>query len=69
MRQIRVGDRVRAFLNANISGKVVEIFLHPSGGAALMVGGVPPMVAYARVLLQDGNTVAVKTTELSILDS
>ena len=69
MRQIRVGDRAKAFLDANISGEVIEIFLRPSAGLFEMVGAVPPMDAFARILLQDGKTVVIKTTELSLLDS
>ena len=68
MRQFRIGDKARAFLNANISGEIVEIFLRPSS-TTLMAGGVPPMDAFARILLQDGKTVVIKTTELSLLDS
>ena len=65
MRQIRVGDKVRAFLDANICGEVTEIFYRPDPGQMLMVGGVPPAVAYAKIVMTDGKTVSIKTTELS----
>ena len=65
MRQIRVGDRVKAFLDANITGEVTEIFYKPTMGGMLMLGGVPPMQAFARILKSDGQTYVVRTTELS----
>lgn len=68
MRQIRTGDKVRAFLDANISGEVTEIFYKPAMGGMLMLGGVPPMEAYAHVRLPNGKMVVVRTTELSIVN-
>jgi len=68
MRRIRVGDKVRAFLDANISGEVTEMFYRDAAPGSLMVGGVPPVIAYAKVLLKDGRTAVVKTTELSHVD-
>ena len=68
MRRIRVGDKVRAFLDANISGEVTEIFYRDAPAGSLMVGGVPPVVSYAKILLADGRNAVVKTTELSHLD-
>lgn len=68
MRRIRTGDKVRAFLDANISGEVTEIFYRDAAPGSLMVGGVPPAVSYAKILLADGRTAVVKTTELSHLD-
>ena len=68
MRQIRVGDKVKAFLDANICGEVTEIFYRPAAGGMLMVGGIPPVEAYAKVVMSDGKTVSIKTTELSHLN-
>ncbi len=68
MRQVRVGDRVKAFLDPNIAGEVTEIFYKQSAGVMLMVGGVPPVEAYAKVLLPNGQLSLVGTTELSIVD-
>ena len=65
MRQVRVGDKVRAFLDARIAGEVVEIFHRPSSSTVLMVGGVPPSESFAKVLLEDGRIVVIKTIELS----
>tara|TARA_R100000008_G_C3586673_1_gene172983 strand:- start:4131 stop:4337 length:207 start_codon:yes stop_codon:yes gene_type:complete len=65
MKQVRVGDRVRAFLDANIVGEVVEIFHKPST-TMLMVGGVPPFEAYAKIKLDNESFAIVKTTELSV---
>ncbi len=67
MRQIRVGDRVRAFLDARLAGEVTEIFYRPSMSGVLMVGGVPPVEAYARVRTPDGKEAVIRTTELSLL--
>lgn len=68
MRQVRVGDRVKAFLDPNIAGEVTEIFYKQSAGVMLMVGGVPPVEAYAKVLLPSGRLSIIRTTELSIVD-
>ncbi len=65
MRQIRVGDKVKAFLDANINGEVTEIFYKPTMGGMLMLGGVPPVEAFARILGENGKTFVVRTTELS----
>jgi|TARA_R110002110_G_scaffold413334_1_gene640569 hypothetical protein len=65
MKQIRVGDRVKAFLDARIIGEVIEIFLKPAIDT-LMVGGIPPSVAYAKVQIDSGQVVVVRTTELAI---
>jgi hypothetical protein len=65
MAQVRKGDRVRAFLNANICGIVESINYQPTHDA-LMVGGVPPVVAIAVVKLDDGRIQNVKTTELYV---
>jgi len=67
MRQIRVGDPVRAFLDANLSGEVTEIFYRSARAGELMYGGVPPSVAYAKVRKSSGETVTIKMTELSHL--
>ena len=67
MRQVRVGDRVRAFLDANMAGEVTEIFHTPAPAGILMYGGVPPKIAYARVRKSNGEIVTIKTTELSHL--
>jgi hypothetical protein len=68
MRQIRTGDKVRAFLDANIHGEVTEIFYKPTMGGMLMLGGVPPMEAFARVRLPNDKMVVIRTTELSIVN-
>jgi hypothetical protein len=65
MAQIRKGDRVRAFLDANVCG-IVESINYENTGAGLMVGGVPPVVAMAIVKLDDGRLRNVRTTELYV---
>ena len=65
MKQVRVGDRVKAFLDARIIGEVVEI-IHKPSTTMLMVGGVPPFEAYAKIKLDNGSFVVVRTTELSV---
>ena len=64
MKQIRVGDRVKAFLDARIIGEVIEIFLKPA--IDTLMGGIPPSVAYAKVQIDSGQVVVVRTTELAI---
>lgn len=65
MRQIQVGDTVRAFLDPALYGRVVEIFYgKPTSG--YMVGGVPPIEAFAKIQLANGKIRIAKTTELSI---
>jgi len=64
MRRMKPGDRVKAFLDANIRGEIIEIVHRPAPATALMVGGVPPFEAYANIRLANGNIVTVKTTEL-----
>lgn len=63
MRRIRVGDRVKAFLDARIIGEVVNI-VYLQGKTALMVGGVPGSEAYADVRVADGTVVRVKMTDV-----
>jgi len=65
MAQVRRGDRVRAFLDANLSG-VVESINYEQTGAALMTGGVPPAVAVATIRCPDGFLRNVKTTDLYV---
>ncbi len=65
MAQIRKGDRVRAFLDANLTG-IVESIKYENTGEGLMVGGVPPVVAIATLLCPDGLLRNVKTTELYV---
>ena len=66
MKQVRVGDRVKAFLDARIIGEVIEIFHVKAPNSALMVGGVPPVTSYTKIRLDDGRIATVKTTELSV---
>jgi hypothetical protein len=68
MRQIRIGDTVRAFLDPALYGLVLEIFYKKSTGRHMMVGGVPPIEAFAKVQLTNGKIRIAKTTELSILN-
>ena len=65
MKTIRVGDKVRAFLDLRICGEVVQIVYLPSA-IPLMVGGIPSAEAYADVLLENGKIVRIKTGELSL---
>ena len=62
---IKVGDTVKAFLDANLQGEVVNIVYLPSRDV-WMVGGVPGVEAWADILLPSGIVKRVKTTELSV---
>ena len=66
MRQIRIGDTVRAFLDPTLHGQVVEIFYKQVGGGYMMVDGVPPVEAFTKVQLPNGQVRVAKTTDLSI---
>jgi len=65
MAQIRKGDYVRAFLNANMHG-VVEEIKYKQQNNALMIGGVPPSIAIAYIRNPDGKVYAIRTTELFV---
>jgi len=65
MAQIRKGDYVRAFLNANMHG-VVEEIKYQQHNSSLMIGGVPPAVAVAFIKNPDGKVYAIRTTELFV---
>lgn len=66
MRRIKVGDRVKAFLNPNLHGQVVEILYESAPSNMLLQGGVPSTVCYAVVKLANERLVKVVTSELSI---
>jgi len=68
MAQIRKGDTVRAFLDANLTG-IVESINYKNTGDGLMVGGVPPVIAVATILCPDGSLKNVRTTELYVENS
>jgi len=65
MGQVRKGDRVRAFLDANVTGIVESISYKPTQDG-LMVGGVPPVIAIATIRSADGLLRNIKTTELYV---
>jgi hypothetical protein len=65
MAQVRQGDMVRAFLDANLTG-IVESISYENSGETLMVGGVPPTVAVASIRCADGSLRRVRTTELYV---
>ena len=64
MRRLKIGDHVRSFMHAEITGEIVDI-VYSKGKGTLMVGGVPTNEAFALVKLANGNIVRIKTTELS----
>ena len=66
MRRIKVGDTVKAFLNPNFRGKVVEILYEPPPGGMMLGEGVPSTVTYAVVRLPDGRLAKAITSDLSI---
>tara|TARA_B100000683_G_scaffold205851_1_gene199598 strand:+ start:361 stop:564 length:204 start_codon:yes stop_codon:yes gene_type:complete len=66
MRAIRVGDTVQAFLNANITGKVVKITQQVS--EVWFVGGTSEPLTMCDVKLASGEVVSVKITDLFIVD-
>ena len=65
MAQVRQGDKVRAFLDANLTG-IVESISYENSGETLMVGGVPPTVAVASIRCADGQLRRAQTTELYV---
>ncbi len=65
MAQVRKGDTVRAFLDANVFG-IVESITYVQDNSQLMVGGVPPTIALASVRLSNGMLHRIKTTELFV---
>ena len=65
MAQVRQGDKVRAFLDANLTG-IVESISYENSGETLMVGGVPPTVAVASIRCADGQLRRARTTELYV---
>ena len=66
MRRIKVGDNVKAFLNPNFRGKVVEILYEPPPGGMLLSEGVPSTVTYAVVKLPDGRLMKSIISDLFI---
>ena len=62
MRQIKVGDQVKAFLNPNIKGRVV--LLEESKTKQMMVGGTSTSRKICVVELIDGTKVKVPASEL-----
>jgi len=63
MKRLQVGDKVKAFLDANICG-IIEHLELVVATTELMVGGVPPGVLYAHIRLANNQMIKVKTTEL-----
>jgi len=62
MRQIKVGDKVRAFLDANLQGEVMAI--HNTYSSQWLVGGVASKELLADVKLPSGEMRRVKMSEL-----
>ena len=65
MRRMRIGDKVRCFLDARIQGEVINI-VYLKSNKDLMFGGVPSEVAYADIKMKDGNVIRMRTTDLSM---
>lgn len=66
MRRIRVGDRVQAFLDTRIKGKVLAI--NESKNVPWMVGGTASTEFICTLELDDGKQIAVKMNELHHVD-
>ena len=60
-RTIRVGDRVQAFLDTRMKGKVVEIVTR---SGPWMVGGPAQAEMYCIVEQKDGRRLKIKMSEL-----
>jgi len=66
MRTIRVGDKVQAFLDSNISGTVQEIV--EGKKAHWLVGGASQKELHCIILKSDGTTVRCAMGELHHAD-
>lgn len=65
MRRLKIGDTVRAFLDANMCG-VIENIENIPADSGMMVGGIPPVVAVATIRLPNGKLHKIRMTELYI---
>lgn len=63
MRRIKIGDRVKAFLDANIAGEVVNIVSRPV--SHWMVGGTSSVEFWVDVRLANGTVRNIKLSELT----
>ena len=66
MRRIKVGDTVRAFLNPNIHGKVIEVLYEPSPHGMLVMEGVPTNTTYLVVQVPNGTKYKLQYTDCYI---
>ena len=66
MRRIKVGDTVRAHLDASYRGQVLEILAERQQG--WMMGGTSTDVLYCVVKMVNGQVVKTKMSELCIAD-
>ena len=66
MRQIRIGDRVQAFWDANLIGEVVD--LGAVKHETLLIGGTLEQSPYCDVKLKTGNVVRVKLADVFHVD-
>ena len=62
MRQIKIGDKVIAFLDANLQGEAVAI--HATRSNKWLVGGVSSTELFVDVKLTNGEVRRVKMSEL-----
>jgi len=66
MRRIKVGDTVRAHLDASYRGQVLEILAEKSQG--WMMEGTSTDVMYCVVKLQTGQVVKTQMSDLCVVD-
>ena len=66
MRQIRIGDTVQAFWDANVIGKVVNIGL--TKHETLLIGGTLEQSPFCDVELKTGKVVRVKLSDVFHVD-
>jgi len=68
-RSIRLGDKVQAFWDANISGTVVEIYKKKAGVQMTEIGPTQVKLLYCKVkTFKTGNLVEVKLSDIFITE-
>ena len=66
MRRIKIGDKVRAFLDSRVIGKVVDI--RQNHDVPWMVGGTATTEPECLIELEGGNRIYYKMSELHHVD-
>lgn len=68
MRRFRIGDKVQAFWDPNISGKIVEMFAKKTSKSLTAVGPTDFDSLFVVVELKNGKKKTVKYSEVFIVD-